>query len=225
MSSATRTLNYLHGDHLGSASLTTNISGTVVSQQRYKPYGEVRWSSGAGMPTDPSTDRITGPLRAGFMFTLRRRSGQRAGPANYVGSLTDYVARFYSPALGRFISADTIVQEPSDPQSFNRYACARNNSLKYVDPSGHCFLLAGLDTAVCVAVWTFVAGGTAVAAVAYESSPSAQAQSRDAALALQTAIDGAEAVYRQSLDTVQGLFVGAIMIGVIESQRGIAALA
>ncbi len=52
LSSATRTLTYLHGDHLGSASLTTNISGTVVSQQRYKPYGEVRWSSGAGMPTD-----------------------------------------------------------------------------------------------------------------------------------------------------------------------------
>ena len=64
-----------------------------------------------------------------------------------------------------------------------------------------------------------------MAAVAHESSPSAQAQNRDAALALQTAIDGAEAVYRQSLDTVQGLFVGAIMIGVIESQRGIAALA
>jgi hypothetical protein len=34
----------------------------------------VRWSAGAGLPTDPSTDRITGPLRAGFTFT-----GQRAG--------------------------------------------------------------------------------------------------------------------------------------------------
>ncbi len=51
--------------------------------------------NGAGMPTDPSTDRITGPLRAGFTFT-----GQRAGPANYVGSLMDYFARAYSPALG-----------------------------------------------------------------------------------------------------------------------------
>ena len=48
MSSATRTLTYLHGDHLGSTSLTTNASGQKVSEQRYKPYGEVRWSSGAG---------------------------------------------------------------------------------------------------------------------------------------------------------------------------------
>ncbi len=48
---ATATLTYLHGDHLGSTSLTTNASGQKVSEQRYKPYGEVRWSSGAGMPT------------------------------------------------------------------------------------------------------------------------------------------------------------------------------
>ena len=67
-------LTCLHGDHLGSVSLTTNASGQRLSEQRYKPYREVRWSSGAGMPTDPSTDRITGPLRAGFTFT-----GQRAG--------------------------------------------------------------------------------------------------------------------------------------------------
>jgi hypothetical protein len=52
MNSVTRTLTYLHGDHLGSTSLTTNAAGQKVSEQRYKPYGEVRWSSGAGMPTD-----------------------------------------------------------------------------------------------------------------------------------------------------------------------------
>ena len=118
MSSATRTLTYLHGDHLGSASLTTNISGTVVSQQRYKPYGEVRWSSGAGMPTD-------------LTFT-----GQRAGTAGYVGSLTDYVARFYSPVLGRFISADTIVPGAANPAAFNRYMYVLGNPLRFTDPTG-----------------------------------------------------------------------------------------
>ncbi len=76
MSVAARTLTYLHGDHLGSTSLTTDACGNDLSRQRYKPYGELRWSSGAGIPTDPSTDRITGPLRAGFTFTLRLRSGQ-----------------------------------------------------------------------------------------------------------------------------------------------------
>ena len=119
MSSATRTLTYLHGDHLGSTSLTTNAAGQKVSEQRYKPYGEVRWNSGAGMPID-------------FTFT-----GQRAGPANYVGSLMDYNARSFSPALGRFISADAIVPGAGNPQTLNRYAYVLNSPLNFLDPSGH----------------------------------------------------------------------------------------
>ena len=36
------TLNYLLGDHLGSTSLTTNASGQIISELRYKAWGEVR---------------------------------------------------------------------------------------------------------------------------------------------------------------------------------------
>ncbi len=61
----------------------------------------------------------------------------RKGPANYVGSLMDYVARGYSPALGRFVSADTIVPQPGDPRAFNRYSYVRNSPLGRVDPTGH----------------------------------------------------------------------------------------
>jgi len=39
--------------------------------------------------------------------------------------------------LGRFVSADTIVPEPGNPQSLNRYAYALNNPVKYTDPSGY----------------------------------------------------------------------------------------
>ena len=46
-------------------------------------------------------------------------------------------ARYYDPLIGRFISADTIVQAPSDPQTLNRYAYTRNNPLRYTDPTGH----------------------------------------------------------------------------------------
>ena len=48
-----------------------------------------------------------------------------------------YKARYYHPALGRFISADTLVPRPSDPQSLNRYSYVQNNPLKYTDSSGH----------------------------------------------------------------------------------------
>lgn len=50
------------------------------------------------------------------------------------------LARYYDAAQGRFISADTVVQDPSDPQSLNRYAYVRNNPLNLVDPSGYSWL-------------------------------------------------------------------------------------
>ena len=121
---------YLHGDHgrpcgrLGSTSLTTCGSrggcggaerGSVVARRLYHPYGAERYAEGA-LPTD-------------FTFT-----GQRKMPGL---GLMHYGARYYHPLLGRFISADTIVPEPSEPQDFNRYAYVRNNPLRFVDPSGH----------------------------------------------------------------------------------------
>ena len=39
--------------------------------------------------------------------------------------------------IGRFISPDTVVPNPANPQSLNRYSYVLNNPLKYTDPSGH----------------------------------------------------------------------------------------
>ena len=48
-----------------------------------------------------------------------------------------YNARYYDGTLGRFLSADTIVPSPANPQSLNRYAYTLNNPLRYTDPTGH----------------------------------------------------------------------------------------
>jgi RHS repeat-associated protein len=107
-------VNWLHGDHLGSTSLATDGVGEQVSRQLYYPFGEVRWAS-AEMPTD-------------FGYTGQRLDGT---------GLMFYHARYYAPTLGRFVSADTIVPKPGEPQYLNRYSYVRNNPLRYVDPSGH----------------------------------------------------------------------------------------
>jgi len=39
--------------------------------------------------------------------------------------------------MGRFIAPDTIVPDPYNPQSLNRYAYCLNNPLIYTDPSGN----------------------------------------------------------------------------------------
>ncbi len=114
-------LTYLHGDHLGSASLATDASGTKITDSgtRYSPYGMTRPGlAGTGLPTD------------------RRFTGQREEPSL---GFYDYGARPYAPALGRFLQADTIVPNPADPQSLNRYSYVNNNPLRYTDPSGHWF--------------------------------------------------------------------------------------
>ncbi|MBN1993694.1 MAG: hypothetical protein JW953_13415, partial [Anaerolineae bacterium] len=105
---------YLSGDHLGSTSLTTDDTGAVVSEGRYLPYGQERWTDGAAV-----TD---------FGFTSQRREGF---------GLYDYNARYYSPYLNRFISADTVVPDFANPQSLNRYSYVLGNPLNYVDPTGH----------------------------------------------------------------------------------------
>ena len=104
-----------HADHLGSTSLVTNATGGEVGRQRYFPYGQGR-PGDASLPTD-------------YRFTGQRHEGT-------IG-LYDYGARFYDPLLGRFVSADTVVPEPGNPQALNRFSYCLNNPLRYTDPSGH----------------------------------------------------------------------------------------
>jgi len=86
-------LYYLHTDHLGSTSLATHgTSGAKVSRVLYYPYGETRYTEGT-LPTD------------------RLYTGQRWEQGF---GLYDYHARYYDPALGRFISADTVVPQPEN---------------------------------------------------------------------------------------------------------------
>jgi RHS repeat-associated protein len=102
-------------DHLGSASVVTSDNGSWLGEQRYYPYGETR-------------------LTSGTIYTDKLFTGQRemAGLGIY-----HYGARFYSPYLNHFTQPDSIVPDPHNPQDWNRYAYARNNPLKYTDPSGH----------------------------------------------------------------------------------------
>ena len=111
---------YMLKDHLGSASVLTNASGNAVSgaDVRYYPFGEAR-SSTASMLTDK-------------LYTGQR---EMAGLGIY-----HYQARFYSPKLGRFLSADTIVPNFANPQDLNRYTYVKNSPINYTDPSGRCYL-------------------------------------------------------------------------------------
>ena len=114
MRQGSSTLYYLLTDHLGSTAVTATSGGGWYSELRYYPWGGTRYSSG----TTPTSYRYTGQREA------------------EVG-LYYYGARFYDPALGRFIQADTIIPNPGDPPSFDRFAYVRNDPIGRIDPSGH----------------------------------------------------------------------------------------
>ncbi|HXQ35342.1 MAG TPA: RHS repeat-associated core domain-containing protein, partial [Anaerolineales bacterium] len=109
------TLYYILKDHLGSASVVTDASGTILGENRYYPFGETRLSTGSIL-----TDKL---------YTGQR---EMTGLGIY-----HYGARFYSPKLGRFLSPDTIVPGAANPQNLNRFSYVRNNPLRYTDPTGH----------------------------------------------------------------------------------------
>jgi RHS repeat-associated protein len=49
-------------------------------------------------------------------------------------------ARLYDPVVGRFLSPDTLVPDPTSSQDYNRYSYVRNNPLKYTDPTGMTYI-------------------------------------------------------------------------------------
>jgi RHS repeat-associated protein len=109
-------VTYYYHDQLGS---TVGSSGG--EQTRYWPYGATR----------------SGSLGTAYQFTGQRREAALG--------LYFYQARWYDAVIGRFLSPDTIVPAPGDPQSLNRYAYVLNNPLRYTDPTGHAWALPDND--------------------------------------------------------------------------------
>jgi hypothetical protein len=81
---------FTHSDHLGSTSLTTDITGTVVAETRYLPYGEERCITGT-LVTDFTFIPLRGigrPTRGAGLWL----DGVRSLPEAQRG---DYNARYY----------------------------------------------------------------------------------------------------------------------------------
>jgi len=102
----------------------STAAGTFVtgSKARYDPFG-----------TFTTTTPSSNPAISSHGFTGHRHNNTGT---NNLG-LIYMNARYYMPQIGRFISPDTIVPEPSNPQSFNRYAYVLNSPMNYTDPTGH----------------------------------------------------------------------------------------
>ncbi len=113
---------YLHRDHLGSVEAISNSSGVAVAYFSHDAWGQPRnadWTD--------STGTNAAPGNLGF-------TGHEMIPE--IG-LVHMNGRVYDPNLGRFLSADPVLQAPGNQQSYNRYSYVLNNPLGFTDPTGY----------------------------------------------------------------------------------------
>jgi RHS repeat-associated protein len=110
-------IQYFHNDRVGSTILVTDNSGSTISKPVYKPFGEVYNN------TDDDNYR--------YGFAGKETDGDTG--LMYFGS------RYYDPALGRFITADSaaIGSEGYRAGQLNRYAFTQNDPINMADPSGN----------------------------------------------------------------------------------------
>ena len=116
------TTYFIHQDHLGSTRLLTGYpSPTTLECDDYYPYGEANVNVNTYIATSDTTLKFTGD--------------ERDSETN----LDHSWFRQNSSTLGRWMSPDPAglaAVDPTEPQSWNRYAYALNNPTNLIDPLG-----------------------------------------------------------------------------------------
>mgnify|MGYP001046769125 CR=1 FL=1 len=106
------TVTYVYTDAQGTPLAEADASGNITATFDYAPYG----SQALGTP--PSGPGYTGHVNdpdTGLVYMQ---------------------ARYYDPAVGRFLSVDPMGPTPGNGFGFNRYSYANNNPYRYIDPDG-----------------------------------------------------------------------------------------
>ncbi|MGW7612945.1 polymorphic toxin-type HINT domain-containing protein [Streptomyces sp. NPDC054766] len=111
-------VKYLFSDPHGTANLSMDTTTQQVARQQNTPYGQPRASANTTIWPDPTHSYL-------------------GKPQDTATGYTDVGARKYDPTLGRFISADPLLQ-PTSPQTLGGYTYADDNPVTTSDPTGLC---------------------------------------------------------------------------------------
>jgi RHS repeat-associated protein len=119
---------FVHHNKLQSAIIATNQTGAVVQDLIFYPWGQ-NWLDGQGFQDNTFA----------AMFPLAQVSG---------ADIFTTLNRDYDATNGRWLSPDphNAGGDPSDPQSWNMYAYARNEPTTLNDPTGETFEVCETDS-------------------------------------------------------------------------------
>jgi RHS repeat-associated protein len=109
---STGTVTYIYTDPQGTPLAEADASGNITATFDYTPYGTI------ALGTPPNVLGYTGHVN---------------DPET---NLVYMQARYYDPAIGRFLSTDPISPTPGVQSNFNRYVYSDNDPIGYMDPTG-----------------------------------------------------------------------------------------
>jgi RHS repeat-associated protein len=115
----TKTVHYLHKDHLGSVEQITDDRGSRTTIFDYDAWGYR--SSKLTAADSPK-------------YWTRGFSGHEETPDALFVHMN---GRIYDPSTGNFTNPDLVTQSLTDSRTFNRYTYVLDNPLKYTDPTGY----------------------------------------------------------------------------------------
>jgi len=114
MAHAANTVTYVYTDPQGTPLAEADVNGNITATYNYTPYG----SMAPNMSAPPNGPGYTGHVNdpdTGFVYMQ---------------------ARYYDPAMGRFLSTDPVGPAAGNTFNFSRYAYANNNPIGNTDPTG-----------------------------------------------------------------------------------------
>lgn len=117
-------LLWMHQDRLGSQIAITDETGTLKEKLAFDAWGKRLNLNGVGTP-----DNLDGVVD-NKGYTGHEMLDQL--------DLVHMNGRVYDPLVARFVSADPILQDPMNGQSYNRFAYVFNNPTNLTDPTGFC---------------------------------------------------------------------------------------
>jgi RHS repeat-associated protein len=114
--------HWIHRDRLDSVIAITNQSGVLEQRLAYDPWGARRALNG-------------GKSSLGYSVAWDNKGFNSHEMLDNLG-LVHMNGRIYDPLTARFLSADPLVSDPENGQSYNRYSFVQNNPTNLTDSSG-----------------------------------------------------------------------------------------
>lgn len=108
------TVTYVYTDPQGTPLAEADAQGNITARFDYSPYGSI------ALGTAPNGPGYTGHVNdpeTGLIYMQQR---------------------YDDPSGGRFLSPDPVGVSPGNVLSFNRYAYANDNPVRFTDPDGRC---------------------------------------------------------------------------------------